>query len=135
MKNHEIIAKIKDYKHKSSSFSGNPQYEVTLECLDGSTFDAITARDALCAYDVKGHKGTTFVVKYHLTAKGTKVIDFLSPLKGDQFAYNTGRGVKYDSSLERAFAYCVMAIGPFKGPYCIFDTHSGEVLKKDFPSR
>lgn len=77
----EIIATVRDYSHKSTSYSGNPQYRVLMERLDGTEFEAITARDALAAYYVKGHKGATYVVKFHVTQKGTNVIDFLSELE------------------------------------------------------
>lgn len=77
----EIIATVRDYSHKSTSYSGNPQYKVIMERIDGTTFEGVTARDALAGYLVRGYSGKTSVVVYHVTQKGTNIIDFLSELE------------------------------------------------------
>lgn len=130
----EIIATVREYEHKSTSYSGNPQYRVLMERLDGTEFEAITARDALAAYYVKGHKGATYVVKFHVTQKGTNVIDFLSDLEPRRYAYEAGRKVRYYDDYHTAYVCNIMDHGP-RAKLFTLDTQTGKVIKDTFPRR
>lgn len=64
-------------KYKTTSIYGNPSYYVFLS-IDGRYTIAYTASDAVSGYSIRNNReGDTIYIKYHVTKKGSVIIDYL----------------------------------------------------------
>ena len=73
MKKHDEVLKIERTKRKSTSFYGNPSYWLYFE--DGRV--GYTATNASCGYGAQNYEGKKARVRYHYTARGSMIIDYI----------------------------------------------------------
>ena len=82
MKYNTINGLIIGISYKCTSIYGNPSYYIKFEDLtNGGYITGYTASDAACGYSCKNFEGKTAEIKYHITRKGSFIIDFINKCK------------------------------------------------------
>lgn len=93
MKKQIALFTIHDVKNLNCSINGNPKRQLTLIDDNGDIYDAKTATDAACAYEIGYYsKGLTFLFIYHYTKNGAMVIDYIRKPGDDLYDAFTAAG-------------------------------------------
>lgn len=77
MKKYDEILNVEKVEFKCLSYYGNPSYWLHFE--DGRV--GYTASNAACGYGARNHEGKKARVRYHYTARGSMIIDYIDKVE------------------------------------------------------
>ena len=76
-----ITAKVDRIIKKGHSFNGNPHYSLILETPTGTKIQCKTVVNGSIGYGLPNYQTRYGIFKYHVTKKGTIILDFAEDIK------------------------------------------------------